>query len=91
MLGGQTIYPTAPWAPALGGQGGHVPTLEKIWVGIAHPTFPSLVGVWVTTTHPGFLCKGIMIIKQFRFTFSDLGGQRCSFAQPKHYIQGGQT
>jgi len=69
MLGGQTIYPTAPWAPALGGQGGHVPTLEKIWVGIAHPTFPSLVGVWVTTTHPGFCAKQycIMLNKQFSF------------------------
>jgi len=31
-----------PWAPALGGQGGRVPTLEIIWVGIAHPEFPSL-------------------------------------------------
>jgi len=31
-----------PWAPALDGQGGRVPTLEIIWVGIAHPEFPSL-------------------------------------------------
>jgi len=29
------------WAPALSGQGGHVPTLEIIKVGIAHPEFPS--------------------------------------------------
>jgi len=30
------------WAPALSGQGGRVATLEIIWVGIAHPEFPSL-------------------------------------------------
>jgi len=30
------------WAPALGGQGGRGPTLKIIWVGIAHPEFPSL-------------------------------------------------
>jgi len=29
-------------APALGGQGGRVPTLEIICVGIANPEFPSL-------------------------------------------------
>jgi len=26
-----------PWAPARGEQGGQAPTLEKIWVGMAHP------------------------------------------------------
>ena len=25
------------WAPARGEQGGQAPTLEKIWVGMAHP------------------------------------------------------
>jgi len=37
-----TISLSHAWAPALGGQGGRVPTLEIIWVGIAHPKFPSL-------------------------------------------------
>jgi len=31
------------WAPAPGGQGRHVPTLEIIWLGIAHPLFLFLV------------------------------------------------
>jgi len=47
------------WAPALGGQGGHVPTLAIIWVGIAYPEFPSLERVWVTTAHPGFCAKTV--------------------------------
>jgi len=47
------------WAPTLVGQGGHVPTLEIIWVGIAHPELPSLKRVWLTTVHPGFLEKTV--------------------------------
>jgi len=35
------IYAHAAWAPALGGQGGRGPNLEIIWVGMAHPEFPS--------------------------------------------------
>jgi len=33
----------------------------------------------------------IMILSNSRFTFSNLGGPRCTFAHPKHKIQGGQT
>jgi len=44
----------------VGGQGGHVPTLEIFWVGIAHPEFPSLERVWVTTAHPGFCAKTVL-------------------------------
>jgi len=48
------------WAPALGGQGGHAPTLEEIiWVGIAHPEFPVLEWVCVTTAHAGFCVKTV--------------------------------
>jgi len=50
---------STPWAPALGGQSGHAPTLEIIWVGIAHPEFPLLERVWMTTTHPGFCAKTV--------------------------------
>jgi len=45
--------------PALGGQGGHAPTLEIIWVGIAHTEFPSLKRVWVTIAHPGICAKTV--------------------------------
>jgi len=38
-------------------QGGHVPTLEIIWGGMAHPEFSSLERVWVATAHPGFCAK----------------------------------
>jgi len=52
------------WAPAVGGQGGHVPTLmptlEIIRVSIAHPEFPSLERVWVMTAHPGFCAKTVL-------------------------------
>jgi len=34
--GAETVW---PWAPAPGGQWGHMPTLEIIWVCIAHPGF----------------------------------------------------
>jgi len=47
------------WAPALGGQGGHAPTLNIIWLGIAHPEFHSLKKVWVTTAHPGFCAETV--------------------------------
>jgi len=60
-----------PWAPAPGGQGWHVPTLEIFWVGIAHPEFPSLEIFLVRTAHPEFWAKTlrycIMIIKQLSF------------------------
>jgi len=48
------------WAPAVGGQGGHVPILEIIWVGIAHPEFPALERVWLTTAHPGICAKRVL-------------------------------
>jgi len=48
------------WAPAVGGQGGHVPTLEIIWLGIAHSEFPILEKNWVTTAHPGFCPKTVL-------------------------------
>jgi len=44
----------------VGGQGGHEPTLEKIWVGIAHPEFPALERVWLTTAHPGICAKRVL-------------------------------
>jgi len=36
------VSAATPWAPAMGGQSGHVLTLEIIWVAIAHLEFPSL-------------------------------------------------
>jgi len=48
------------WASGLGEQGGHEPTLEIIWLGIAYPEFPFLERVWVTTAHPGFCAKTVM-------------------------------
>jgi len=44
----------------VGGQGEHVPTLEIIWEGVAHPEFPFLERVWVTTAHPGFCAKSVL-------------------------------
>jgi len=46
--------------PALGGQGGHVPTLEIIWVGFAHPKFPFLERIWMTNAHPEFCAKTVL-------------------------------
>jgi len=46
--------------PAVGGQGGHVPTLEIIRVDIAHPEFPPLEKVWVSTALPGFCAKTVL-------------------------------
>jgi len=44
----------------MGGQGGHEPTLEKMWVGIAYAEFPCLEYVWMTTAHPGFCAKTVL-------------------------------
>jgi len=44
----------------VGWQGGHESTLEIIWVGIAHPEFPSLEIIWVTTAYPGFWAKNVL-------------------------------
>jgi len=56
-----------PWAPALGGQGGgREPTLEIIWVGIAHPEFPSLEIVWMKLPTLEIVQKQYSI-KQFSF------------------------
>jgi len=54
------VVQVKPWVPAVGEQGGHVPTLEVIWVCISHPEFLSLERVWVTTAHPGFCVKTVL-------------------------------
>jgi len=50
-------------------KGGRGPTLEIIWVDIAHPEFPSLEIVWMKTAHPGYWAKTVQYydIKQFSF------------------------
>jgi len=51
------------WAPPPGGQAGHVPTLEIIWEGIAHPEFTSLERVWVhDDCPPWILCKNSRLL-----------------------------
>jgi len=55
---GETLLVT----PALGRQGGHMPTLKMIWVGIAHPGFFLFGNGLSEDCPPWILCKNNIVL-----------------------------
>jgi len=82
-----------PLAPALGGQGGHVPTLKIIWVGIAHPGFFSLERVLGRTAHPVFClkmvpyCDNYSILSETKKLVGYMTFSKCVLAYLAYYAE----